>query len=373
MQYFQHGPAPDGCRAPTRSFLGSGALSLATLLVLAGGCVGPAFRVPTLSRLPALERNPSVPLGQSETGAVPNGVTEVQATRGPLFRRDAVLAVGPITLGERDLSLPLLQRLLARRGARVMDLSQSGSLQALASTSRADPTTTLRGPWSALTWAARWGDASMLLVNDPVTVTHVPDPRRARVRYDPTELASYTNEREARVAECQQRLPRIEAEERRIEREYQTARREHEATRTWIDRLGRDTEAERAQQAVETALATLTAQRSTCEAALRSLPSAEVLTGRAADHNARDARTMAQASGTFRVIAMPGGELLWTASLVRRGDNDEQALGMLLDAVVDTLHGDRRTPTVGDEPSAASSAAPPPARPRTRRGRTRRP
>lgn len=346
------------------------ALTLVLLGATPLGCVGPAFRVPTLPSFPSLGRNPAVPAGESVSGAVPNGVTEVEAARPSFLRRDAVLAVGPVSRDARDLSHPLLQRLLARRSARVMDLSHSGDLQAQAASTRTDPTTTLRGPWSALSWAARWGDASMLLVSDPVTVTRVPDSRQARLRYDATALAAYASERDARVAECHDRMPRIDAEQRRIEGEFQEARRQYEATRTWVDRMGRDTGAESARQEVETALAGLEAQRAACVAAERDLPAADVLTGRAAAQNERDARTMSQARGTFRVIALPGGELLWTASLARRGDDDEAAIGALLDAVVDTLHGDRRTPTVGDEAPAAPADTPA-ARP-AHRGRHRR-
>ncbi len=343
-------------------------LALMSVVAMPLGCVGPAFRVPTLPSFPTLGRGPSVPAGESVSGPVPNGVTEMRSARASLLRRDAVLAVGPIGRDGRDLSLPLLQRLLARRDVRVMDLSQSGGLEAQAASTRADPTTTLRGPWSALSWAARWGDASMLLVSGPIAVTRVPDPRQSRLRYDAAALATYAGERDARVAECRERLPRIEAEQRRVEGEFQEARRVYEATRTWVDRMGRDTGAERARQEVETALASLEAQRAACASAERDLPSADVLTGRAAAQNERDARSMSQASGAFRVVALPGGELLWTASLARRGDDDDLAVGALLDAVVDTLHGDRRTPTVGDEPAPDAPTAPTPAR----RGRHRR-
>ena len=339
---------------------------LATVL----GCVGPAFRVPTLPTFTTLGRNPTVPAGESVSGAVPNGVTEVQAIRELRLRRDTLLAVGPVVAGDRDLSLPLLQRLLARRTTRVMDLSQSGPLHAQATITRADQAVIVNGPWGALAWAARWGDASMLLVSDPVQVARVADPRQARVRYDPTALASYASEREGRVAECRGRLPRIEAERARVEAEFQGAQREYEASRTWLDRAGRDTDGERARQQVQDALAALEAQRSVCSAALQ-LPAADALTGHAAAQNERDARTMAQASATFRLVALPGGELLWTASLVRRGDDDAQAVDNLLTAVVDTLNGDHRTPTIGEEPPPAAPAgqAPPPPRHRPRRRR----
>lgn len=342
------------------------ALALLVAATVPPGCLGPAFRVPALTAFPPLARAPSVPAGESVSGPVPNGVTEMQSTRANLLRRDAVLAVGPIGRDGHDLSLALLQRLLARRDVRVIDLSRSGALDAQAASTRADPTTTLHGPWSALTWAARWGDASMLLVSEPVTVTRVADPRQARLRYDAAALAAYASERDARVAECRDRLPRLEAEQRRVAAEYQQARSEYEATRTWVDRIGRDAGGERARQEVEAALAALEAQRAGCASAERDLPSADVLTGRAAAQN--DARTMSQASGSFRVIALPGGELLWTASLARRGDDDELAVGALLDAVVDTLHGDRRTPTVGD----AAAPEVPAVEARPRRGRHRR-
>src|SRR4051812_48125493 len=104
-------------------------LALLGCLLVTSGCTGPAFRMPTLPGFAALTRNPSVPSGESITGAVPNGVTEVQAAREMRLHRDAVLAVGPINAGERDLSMALLQRLLARHSTRVMDLSQSGSLR----------------------------------------------------------------------------------------------------------------------------------------------------------------------------------------------------------------------------------------------------
>lgn len=342
------------------------------LLLLVGlGCVGPAFRLPTLPSFPALARRPAVPSGELVSGAVPNGVTDVQSARATLLRRDTSLAVGPIVAGSRDLSLALLGRLLARRGARVLDLSAAGDLTLAASSSRLDPALNLRGPWRALVWASRWGDASMLLLSDPVVIGRVADPRQARLRYDPDALSSYQTARDSLVGECEVRLPRMEAEQRRVEGEYREARREYVATRTWVDRMGRDTGEEGARQAVEESLRALEVQRAACAAALRELPSAEVLTGRAASQNERDARTMAQASGSFRVVALPGGEVLWTASLARRGDDDEAALANLLDAVVDTLHGDRRTPTLGDdaptEPIPTGPVASPPRRSHRRR------
>ncbi len=340
-------------------------------LLIGLGCVGPAFRLPTLPSFPTLARAPAVPSGELVSGAVPNGVTDVQSARATLLRRDLSLAVGPVVVaGGRELSLPLLGRLLARGGARVLDLSAAGNLTLAASSNRLDPALNLRGPWSALVWASRWGDASMLLLSDPVVISRVADPRQARLRYDAEALASYRTARDSLVSECEGRLPRMEAEQRRVEGEYREARREYEATRTWVDRMGRDTGAENARQAVEESLRALEAQRTACASAVRGLPSAEVLTGRAASQNERDARTMAQASGTFRVVGLPGGEVLWTASLARRGDDDEAAVASLLDAVVDTLHGDRRTPTVGDAaPAEPAPTAPAASRPRRSRHR----
>jgi hypothetical protein len=323
----------------------------------ASACSGPAFRMPTLPVFAALARNPSVPTGESITGAVPNGVTEVQAAREMRLRRDAVLAVGPINVGERDLSMALLQRLLARHSTRVMDLSLSGSLRANGVFNRGETNVTLSGPWGALVWAARWGDATMLLLSEAVEIERVPDPRQSRLRYDPAVLATYAQERDRRVAECEGRMPRIESERQRLDTEFRAAREEYERTRTWLDRLSRDTEGERARQQVQDALSSLETQQGICGTALRQLPSADVLSGRAAAQNDQVARTMSQARATFRVIGLPGGELLWTATLVRRGDDEAQAVGNLLDAVVDTLNGNTRTPTIGDE----APAPPPPA------------
>lgn len=162
------------------------------------------------------------------------------------------IAVAPLRTSARDLVFELLQRVLARRAVRVLDLSRTTELEAKVTGDARDRGTTLEGPWLAAVWAARWGGASHILVSDDLT------------------------------------------------------------------------------------------------------------TGPHASG--------AVARGRFRLLALPGAEVVWTAHLARSGDSDDDALARTLDALVDALHGTLRDEP---EPSPQPTTTPPPERRRHRRNRHR--
>lgn len=74
------------------------------------------------------------------------------------------------------------------------------------------------------------------------------------------------------------------------------------------------------------------------------------------------------AVGRYRLLALPGAEVVWAARLERRGATEGHAVARTLDAVVDALHG-----TLRDEPDPNTTTAPaPPAPPTHRHHRSRR-
>lgn len=73
------------------------------------------------------------------------------------------------------------------------------------------------------------------------------------------------------------------------------------------------------------------------------------------------------AQGMFRLLALPGAEVVWTARLGRTADGESEALLQVLDALADALHG-----TLREEPEAAATTETPAAtRPRRHHRRSR--
>lgn len=237
-----------GMRAATVSLLLAAALSCCALFTPARSC-------PEVSVAPALPTRAAFAGSQSAPAPTPTAaprpsVSDVVASPGFHLRRSMTVAVAPLRSGERDLVFDLLQRILARRAVRVLDLSRTTELQAKVADASRDRGTTLEGPWLAAVWAARWGGASHILVSDNLATA------------------------------------------------------------------------------------------------------------------AHSSGSLAR--GRFRLLSLPGAEVVWTARLSRAGDTDEDALARTLDALVDALHG-----TLRDDPEEASQTTPAPPRERRRNRRNR--
>ncbi len=300
----------------------------AACLALAASCVPLRFRAPTLPSPPALVSPPTLPEARVVERALLPDDARVSA-RGLRVRHDTVLAVGPIP-GAAPLTWELLRRVLARSVVPVLDLSGMERLSAHVEPSARARALRLEGPLLAATWAAELGSATHLLVTEAVSVGDERVRVERRRALSPDERARYQEELTRGVARCRQSAPQMERDLVGAAAAWSEAEERFRRGVTFLHVP--DVQSERDARAVyDATVALFNARIEACqgiEARARDPHADEVSEGE---------RSAIVARGSFRLVAVPGGELLWSASLTRSGAGQAEALGALLDALLDAL------------------------------------
>jgi hypothetical protein len=328
-------------------------------VVLASSCLPLRFQAPTLPVPPAIASPPSLPASRVIERAVLPAEARA-AARGLRLRHDTVLAVGPVPASEA-LSWELLRRLLGRSVVPLLDLSGIEHLSARVEPSARGRELRLEGPLLAATWAAQLGTATHLLVTETLSVGE--EPLRVERRYEPTpdELARYQRDLSEIVTRCRQVRPTIERDLVSVATAWTEAEEHFRGGATFFtvpDRVG-----EREARAAYDGTVTLLNERvATCRSIEASAGGATPVV---APSFADVVGTVAR--GSFRLVAVPGGELLWSASLARVGANRDVAVSALLDGLLDALPD--LTRPAPQEPRASDPQPPTPRRARGRHHR----
>lgn len=325
-------------------------------MVLLASCLPVRFQAPSLPVVPAAIAPPLLPPTETHERVVLPEDTRVAAQASRLGR-DAVLALGPVS-DAPSTGWEFLRRLLARATVPVLDLTGIDRLTAHVEPTHRGRALALDGPLLAATWAAQLGSATHLLVTESLVVSEEP------VRVERTDAPSaavaarFREEVTTAAARCRAVAEQADRDLTGLEAAWRQAEARYRNAQNVFTVPDRQSEAE-ARSAYQGAVASLTARRDECRAqAARAAAdvSERVSVGTALRPVAR---------GSFRVVAVPGGLLVWSASLARSGATRDAAVSALLDAALDAL------PAFAAAPARESEAATPePAR--RGRGRHRR-
>ncbi len=271
----------------------------------------------------------------------------VASARNARLSRASLVAVGPVRAGAEDLGAELLRRLLARRGPRVLDLTRGELLRVRVERRSGDDNLVFEGPLTSVAWAARLGAATHLLLCDGVTVDAYSATTRTTVQYDPAVLEAYTRDRSRAVEGCTASRTQVEREMPTFTQAFEQADEEYRRTRP-IVQFGVDRSRDEAAERYRDVVALFTARREECATIEARLPTAEALRTNAPRGENAEARM--RASGVFRLLEVPGGEVLWTATITRDGRDASVAVASLLEAALDALPGVARgTPSPADD------------------------
>lgn len=295
-------------------------------------------------------------------------MSRVESARDARLSRSTVLAVGPTLAGARDVGGELLRRLLARHSVRVLDLTRAGDLRVRAERRAGDDAVTWEGSFAATVWAARLGAATHLLVIDDLTLGDDAATTRWTPRFDPADLDAYARAREMQTRECAATRSRLEREVPRFQQAFDAARQEHQRDRPLIQ-LGRDDSEAEAEGRYRDALQLLTARLDACVSLEARLPTVEALATRAQQSVHDSVERQFRASATFRLLEVPGAEVLWVATLARDAASESAALGALFESALDAMPGLARAAHAAPEEHVDAPLAPsgPPADARHRR------
>ena len=342
----------------------------ALLFCGAFGC-GATFRMPTVPVVPAAPRLPETPspVEERERGQAP-GETDVAAAPGARLGRGALVAVAPMRAGDRDLGALVLRQMLRRRHVRVLDLTGAGDVTVEVARGREDERQTVRGPMLAVTWGVRPGAATHVLLAQGLRTEVLPITEVQRRRIEPESLAAYGAALERAQSGCQGPGVRLAREAAEFRAAFARALTEWETGRSRVfpsdpapveegrQRL-RDFD-EASERFVEL-----------CRRA-SSLPDVDAVRRGGTSEAVSQVDRVGVASGEFRVVGVPGGEVLWSAALRRVGATPDEALDRLIDAALDALptqgHGERteRSEAAGEAVLGGAPAEPVRARRRRR-------
>lgn len=325
-------------------------------VVLATSCLPVRFTPPTLPVVPAAVAPPSLPSTEARERVVLPDDTRIAAPSARLGR-DAVLALGPVPEAPST-AWEFLRRLLARATVPVLDLTGIDRMNAHVEPNSRGRSLTLDGPLLAATWAAQLGSATHLLVTESLAVADEPVRVERSEAPSPEVAARYREAVASAAARCRTVADQASRELTDLEAAWRQAEARYRDAQNFLTVPDRQSEMV-ARSAYEGAVASLTARRDECRALAAQGagdPAARVSV-------ASTVRPVAR--GSFRVVAVPGGVLVWSASFARAGETRDDAVRALLDAVLDAL------PAFAAAPVAEGEAAPPD-RTRARRGHHRR-